>query len=105
MKNFDEFIRNCEDGMATLDEILMYFKDYEVYGCVEARTPLAIDDIYVIDDNNEVVAYFVSWWDEDDGEPNVYLLDDIWTHENFDNVANNYLDDGFKINVCRKGGM
>ena len=29
MKNFDEFIRNCEDGMATLDEILAYFKDYE----------------------------------------------------------------------------
>lgn len=91
MKNFDEFIRNCEDGMATLDEILTYFKDYKVYSRVEP----AIDDIYVVDDNNEVVAYFITWWDEeeDDGELKVYRLDDIWTHENFD------------IKVCRKGGM
>ena len=92
MKNFDEFIRNCEDGMATLDEILVYFKDYKVYGCTESCTP-----IYVVDGNNEVVAYFIPWWteDEDDGEPTVYRLDDIWTHENFDNI------EGFHIQVCR----
>ena len=105
MKNFDEFIRNCEDGMATLDEILTYFKDYKVYGCAELRIPSAIDDIYVVDDNNEVVAYFITWWDEeeDDGELKVYRLDDIWTHENLDDVADSYLDDGFKIKVFRKG--
>ena len=104
MKNFDEFIRNCEDGMATLDEILVYFKDYKVYGCAEACTPSNIDDIYVVDDNNEVVASFVAWWDEDDGEPIVHRLDDIWTHENFDDLTNRYLDDGCKIKMCHKGG-
>ena len=103
MKNFDEFIRNCKDGMVTLDEILGYFKDYKVYGCTEPCIPSAIDDVYVVDDNNEVVAYFIPWWteDEDDGESTVYLLDDIWTHENFDNIADKYLEDGFHIQVCR----
>ena len=98
MKNF---ISTHEDRMATLDEIISYFHEYKVYLVSEYMTsPSAVRDVYVVNNDNEVVAYFIEWDSDPDSEPCVYLLEKS-PALNFDDALDEYDKYGFNIDVHR----
>jgi hypothetical protein len=83
--------------MATLDEIKAYFHEYDVYFVSEYMgDPSAVRDVYVINDNHEIVAYFIEWDNDEDGEPCVYLLEEDTTL-NFEDALREYEMYGFTV--------
>ena len=93
MKNF---IQTHEDHMATLDEIVTHFGNYKIYFICEDCTPSAIRDVAVVDDNNNLVASFIEWDNDEDGEPCVYMLVEH-TKCSLDDVINEFIAYGFFV--------
>ena len=94
------FMNTHEDGMATLSEILEYFNGYKVYFICEHVTPSAVRDVCVVDDNNKLVASFIEWDNDDDGEPCVYLLTEH-TDCTLDEAIAEFIAEGFDVEAER----
>lgn len=66
----------CIDGQATLDEILIHFRGYHIYG-LDGNA-----DIVVVESNGNVLITFELIDCENDGTPDVYQVYDT----NYDDV-------------------
>lgn len=86
-----------ENFMITLDEIVARFSNHRIYFICEECTPSAIRDVVVVDDNNNLIASFIEW---DNDESCVYMLVEH-TECSLDDVINEFIAYGFYVEATQ----
>ena len=74
----------------TLEEVLDAFKDYTIYSVLDNTS------LYIVADGKAVILFDSIGYDDDDCVPTLYEAYPM-PYENFDDIANRYVEDNFVI--------
>ena len=79
------------EAQMTLEEILAEFKDYTIYGVLDNTS------IYIVDGNKAVLLFDTIGYEDDECVPDIYEAVPVTVVDDFDYIANCYMDDCCKI--------
>jgi len=85
-----EVYKQYAETQMTLEEVLSTFKDYTIYSVLDNTS------LYIVADGKSVLLFDYIGYEDDECVPDLYEAYPI-PYEDFDDIADRYLDDCCKI--------
>ena len=93
-------LKKYANTQMTMEELLSNFKNYTVYGMCDNC------DIYIVDKHNRAILLFESiGYEDEECLPTLYEMSQEFFEQDFDEIANIYLDDCCKILRLNRGAI